>query len=78
MADQRISLAHGMEQGRLETDQILRMSALNRSLQWMLTFRLLLAAGIDAAVLKTATAELDRYRADRAQWRNAWPRVFIQ
>jgi hypothetical protein len=78
VADQRISLAHGMEQGRLETDQILRMSALNRSLQWMLTLRLLLEAGIDAAVLKTATSELDRYRADRAQWRKAWPRIFMQ
>jgi hypothetical protein len=67
-----------MEQGRLETDQILRMSALNRSLQWMLTLRLLLEAGIDAAVLKTVTSELDRYRADRAQWRKAWPRIFMQ
>jgi len=62
-----------MEQGRLETDQILRMSALNRSLQWMLTLRLLLEAGIDAAVLKTTTSELDRYRADRLDQDQALP-----
>ncbi|WP_233424816.1 HEPN domain-containing protein [Mycolicibacter heraklionensis] len=77
VVEQRIALAHGMESGRLETDQILRMSTLNRSLQWMLALRLLLEAGVPAATLAEATAQSERFGEDKAQWTRHWPRVFI-
>lgn len=76
VVDQRISLAHGMEQGRLPTDQIFRMSALNRSLQWMLTLRLFLLAGIDPTLLADAIDKSRRFYNDSALWRRYWPRVF--
>lgn len=76
VADQRISLAHGMGQGRLRTEQILRMSALNRSLQWMLTFRLLLLAGVDPNLLTDATQRSPRFNNDSVLWHRNWPRVF--
>lgn len=76
VVDQRISLAHGMEQGRLRTDQILRMSALNRSLQWMLTLRLLLLAAVDPTLLANATQRSQRFYNDSALWRRHWPEVY--
>jgi hypothetical protein len=76
VVDQRIALAHGMEQGRLGTDQILRMSTLNRSLLWMLILRLLLETGVDPSVLADATAQSERFDEDKAQWSRHWPNVF--
>jgi hypothetical protein len=76
VVDQRISLAHGIEQGRLGSEQILRMSALNRSLQWMLTLRLLLLATVDPTLLADATGRSQRFSNDSAVWRRHWPLVF--
>jgi hypothetical protein len=76
VVEQRIALAHGMESGRLETDQILRMSTLNRSLRWMLALRLLLEAGVAPAVLADATAQSGRFAEDKAQWARHWPEIF--
>lgn len=76
VVEQRIALAHGMESGRLEADQILRMSTLNKSLQWMLALRLLLEAGVPPATLAEAAAQSERFVDDRAQWTRHWPRVF--
>ena len=76
IVEQRISLAHGMGEGRLETEQILRMSTLNRSLHWMLVLRLLLEAGVPPTLLHEATSRSDRFQEDRAQWTHHWPHVF--
>lgn len=76
VVEQRISLAHGMGHGRLEADQALRMSTLNRSLLWMLTLRLLLEAGVHPSVLAEATTNSERFDSDRRLWTVHWPDVF--
>jgi hypothetical protein len=76
VVEQRISLAHGMEQGGLGRELILRMSTLNRSVRWMLTLRLLLLAGASPKLLAEATDRSERFNEDIAQCRKHWPRVF--
>ena len=65
-----------MKSGRLEADQILRMGALNRSLQWMLVLRLLLEAGVAPEILAEATAQSDRFAEDSCEWTRHWPKIF--
>ncbi|WP_245906418.1 ApeA N-terminal domain 1-containing protein [Mycolicibacterium palauense] len=76
VVEQRISLAHGLTQRRMPAEQILKMSALNRSVYWMLVFRLLLEAGIPPALLAEKSDEYQRFRNDRDQWRRHLPDVF--
>jgi hypothetical protein len=76
VVEQRISLAHGMEQGGIGREQVLRMSTLNQSIRWMLTLRLLLLAGASPILLAEATDRSERFKQDIAQCREHWPGVF--
>ncbi|KXO99404.1 Uncharacterised protein (plasmid) [Tsukamurella tyrosinosolvens] len=70
---QRVGLAHGL---RNDDTDMATMHAVNRSLRWMLTVRLLLAAGVEPAVLREATEANRRYERDLRNWKRVLPKVF--
>jgi len=76
VVDQRIALAHGLGQNGLSGENLRQMLALNQSLHWMLTLRLLLEAGIDDVVLASATEQSERFGNQRDNWNAEWPRIF--
>lgn len=76
VVEQRIALAHGKSHGQLDTDTILKMNALNLSLQWMLTFRLLLQTGVNPAILTAAANQSERFQKDSSLWNRHWPTIF--
>jgi len=76
VVDQRIALAHGLGQNGLSSEKLRQMLALNQSLHWMLTLRLLIEAGVEDAVLASATEQSERFGNQRDNWNAEWPRVF--
>lgn len=78
VVDQRIALAHGIGQSGLSADKIRQMHSLSQSLHWMLTLRLLIEAGVDTAVLASATDESERFNNQRRIWLQNWPTIFAE
>lgn len=76
VVDQRIALAHGLGQNGLNSERLRQMLALNQSLHWMLTLRLLIEAGVEDAVLASATERSERFSNQCANWEHEWPRIF--
>lgn len=76
VVDQRIGLAHGLGQNGLSSERLRQMLALNQSLHWMLTLRLLIEAGVEDAVLASATERSERFSNQCANWKHEWPRIF--
>lgn len=75
VVDQRVSLAHGISGDEPRTD-IVKMSSLTTSLRWMLTLRLLLAAGVSADELRSAVQSSERFASDGRRWKRDWPRIY--
>ncbi|WP_162562728.1 ApeA N-terminal domain 1-containing protein [Mycolicibacterium conceptionense] len=76
VVDQRIALAHGLGQNGLGGERLRQMLALNQSLHWMLTLRLLIEAGVQDSVLASATEQSERFSNQRDNWNSEWPRIF--
>lgn len=76
VVDQRIALAHGLGQNGLSSEKLRQMLALNQSLHWMLTLRLLIEAGVPDSVLAAGTEQSDRFGNQCANWNHEWPRIF--
>jgi hypothetical protein len=76
VVDQRIALAHGLGQNGLSEEKLRQMIALNHSLHWMLTLRLLMEAGVQDSVLVAGTEQSDRFSHQSANWKHEWPRIF--
>ncbi|WP_462216221.1 ApeA N-terminal domain 1-containing protein [Mycobacteroides abscessus] len=76
VVDQRIALAHGLGQNGLSVERLRQMLALNQSLHWMLTLRLLIEAGVQDSVLAAATGQSERFSNQCANWTHEWPRIF--
>lgn len=74
--DQRIALTHGLGQNGLSGKKLRQMLAINQSLHWMLTLRLLIEAGVEDAVLASATEHSERFGNQRDNWNAEWPRIF--
>ncbi|WP_147290714.1 HEPN domain-containing protein [Rhodococcus gordoniae] len=74
---QRVAGAHGLgenEAGR--NPDILDVHALNQSLRWVLTFRLLLETGVTPEQLAAVAGRSRRYEADSRQWKYQLPDIF--
>ncbi|NKS85036.1 hypothetical protein GS571_05790 [Rhodococcus hoagii] len=73
VTNQRIGLAHGISQ---ESNDILRMHSLNRSIWWMLTLRQLLKSEVPAETLAASVNNSERLAANRGLWRKHWPSIW--
>lgn len=69
----RTDLAHGKTGDDFD---ISATSALNRSLHWMLTLRLLLLADVPTETLSRAIARSSRFHRDSSRWRREVSRVY--
>ncbi|MGY1965519.1 ApeA N-terminal domain 1-containing protein [Nocardia gipuzkoensis] len=77
IVQQRVSLAHGISGDEPRTpDDLLKMYSLTRSLRWMLTLRLLLAAGVGPDQLHAAVQGSERFASDARQWKRDWPTIY--
>ena len=74
---QRVAGAHGLgEEESGHTADILDVHALNQSLRWVLTFRLLLEAGVAPEQLAAAAQRSERYETAVRRWNDRLPRIF--
>lgn len=76
VSDLRVQLAHGFTDQKLNPEKILRIEALSRSLQWVLTFRVLLHSGVTPSELGEAAKRSERYQLHMRQWNKWWPKIF--
>lgn len=74
---QRVAGAHGLDEKEAGTAvDILDVHALNQSLRWVLTFRLLLEAGVTSTQLGEAAARSQRYESAARHWNGQLQRIF--
>lgn len=76
VSDLRVQLAHGFTDQKLDPEQILKIEALSRSLQWVLTFRVLLHSGVTPSELGEAAKRSERYQLHMRRWNKWWPNIF--
>ncbi|MBT0568612.1 HEPN domain-containing protein [Williamsia sp. CHRR-6] len=76
---QRVAAAHGLgEDDAGAAPDILEVYALTQSLRWVLTFRLLLEAGVTPDQLATAAEQSERYRNAVRLWNERLPRIYAE
>ena len=74
---QRVASAHGLgEEEAGHAPDILDVHALNQSLRWVLTFRLLLEAGVTREQLTAVAGRSQRYENAVRQWNHQLPQIF--
>ncbi|MBB1023079.1 HEPN domain-containing protein, partial [Dietzia sp. DQ12-76] len=74
---QRVAGAHGLgEEESGHASDILDVYALNQSLRWVLTFRLLLEAGVAPDQLADAAQRSERYETAARRWYDRLPHIF--
>lgn len=76
VTEQRVGAAHGLDDAGSTQTSIRRLYTLTRSLRWVLTFRLLLAAGVRPQQLSQAVTRSERYARDRRMWTRDWPDIY--
>lgn len=73
---QRVAGAHGLGEEAAHTPDFLDVHALNQSLRWVLTFRLLLKAGVTREQLAEVARRSQRYENAVRQWDHQLPQIF--
>jgi hypothetical protein len=76
ITEARNKLAHGRSSRTMSDVELLELAALARSLRWMLTIRMLLAAGVSSETMRTVLARSGRYRRDRDFWAELHPSIY--
>ena len=76
---QRVAAAHGLDQDDEGPEpDILNVYALTQSLRWVLTFRLLLEAGVAPDQLASAAEQSERYQNAARIWKERLPRIYAE